>query len=143
MVGIPQEFEIINELSVKNKVEKHIFIHGYLNDFDMIELVQSCDIFVLLSEAQKDGDIEGFGIAILEANYLGLPAIGSLGCGIKDAIEENINGKLINPNNANELLSAINDIINAYDQYSSNAIKKVKDCSWSNVAKQYIKVIKN
>ena len=48
------------------------------------------------SSPTATGDVEGFGIAILEANALGIPAIGALGCGIEDAIENYSSGILIN-----------------------------------------------
>ena len=141
IVGLPHDEGKIKKLAIQHNVEQNIFIHGKLDDGDMIKLLQSCDIFILLSENQDDGDVEGFGIAILEANYLGLPAIGSLGCGIEDAIEDTINGKLINPRNQNELLSAINEIIHSYKKYSKNAIKKVQYSTWSHVAKKYLRLL--
>ena len=41
------------------------------------------DIFIMMSEMTESGDVEGFGIAIIEANSLGLPSIGTLGSVLK------------------------------------------------------------
>jgi len=141
IVGLPHDDGKIKKLAIQHNVEQNIFIHGELNDAEMIKLLQSCDIFVLLSENQDSGDVEGFGIAILEANFLGLPAIGALGCGIEDAIEDGNNGKLINPFDQNELLSAINEITYLYSQYSKRAMKKVQNSTWEHIAKKYCKLL--
>jgi len=143
IVGLPHDEGEIKKLAIQHNVEQNIFIHGKLDDVDMIKLLQSCDIFILLSENQDDGDVEGFGIAILEANYLGLPAIGSLGCGIEDAIEDGNNGKLINPFDQDELLSAINEITYLYSQYSKRAMKKVQNSTWKQVADKYLEFLNN
>ena len=45
------------------------------------------DVFVMLSSPTSTGDVEGFGIAIIEANALSLPSIGAKDCGIEDALE--------------------------------------------------------
>ena len=58
------------------------------------------DISLYLSFSASDkatdkGEGEGFGIALLEANALGIPTIGALGSGIEDAIADGVSGKLI------------------------------------------------
>ena len=56
------------------------------------------DIFVMLSEETTTGDVEGFGIAVIEANALGIPTIGTMGSGLEDAISDKITGFLVNKN---------------------------------------------
>mgnify|MGYP003346336418 CR=1 FL=1 len=62
---------------------------------------------MMLSERQPDGDIEGFGIAILEANYYGLPAIGASDCGIEDAIDEGNTGHKVPYHDAEKITTAL------------------------------------
>ena len=40
----------------------------------MVDVIYDSNIFIMLSNNLISGDVEGFGIAILEANYFGLPA---------------------------------------------------------------------
>ena len=107
-----------------------------------IELLQQADVFVMLSETTKSGDAEGFGIAILEANAIGIPAIGSLGCGIEDAIDNGVSGKLINPKDPNEFADALEEILNNYETYSQNAITWSQDFKWDKVIKLYLDILK-
>ena len=91
----------------------------------------------MLSENIENGGVEGFGIAILEANYLGLPAIGSLGCGIEDAISNGYNGKLITNDSPADLYLATRNIIENYKNYSKNSIRWAKERSWELVVEKY------
>ena len=72
------------------------------------------EIFIMMSEMTESGDVEGFGIAIIEANSLGLPSIGTLGSGIEDAIENNFSGVLVN-NNQKEVYASVKKIIESYN----------------------------
>ena len=92
----------------------------------------------MLSEKTAQGDVEGFGIAILEANSLGIPAIGSLGCGIEDAIKNGYSGKLIPHNDSRALNEAIKSIIDDYESYSENAIKWASQFDWTLIIKEYL-----
>ena len=97
----------------------------------------------MLSENLDNGDIEGYGIAILEANYLGLPAIGSKGCGIEDAICKGYSGELISNHNPQELIRALDRIMSDYERYSECAIKWAKKHSWNIISDYYINEINN
>ena len=83
MIGNPNIAGDLENLAVNLGVDDLISISGYLDDEAVIEKLLNADIFIMLSENVTSGDVEGFGISILEANYLGLPAIGSIGCGIR------------------------------------------------------------
>ena len=39
----------------------------------MVDVIYNSNIFIMLSDNLESGDVEGFSIAILEANYFGLP----------------------------------------------------------------------
>jgi len=142
MVGLPQDITRLKKLALDKNVQNKVIFHGFLDDKKMFNLLQDCDIFLLLSENQNDGDVEGFGIVILEANYLGLPCIGSIGCGIEDAIDDNINGILINPLKKIELIEALDKIIKSYNYYSYNARLFSRNKTWKNVAKSYLNLLK-
>ena len=71
----------------------------------------------MLSEETKFGDVEGFGIAVLEANHCGLPAIGSKNTGIEDAISVGFSGLVVDAKSDQEICSAIKIILNDYDQF--------------------------
>ena len=137
MIGKPYIKSDLIELATKLGVENSVKFHGYLSIDDVVEKLLSSDIFVMLSENIENGGVEGFGIAILEANYLGLPAIGSLGCGIEDAISNGYNGKLISNDSPADLYLATRNIIENYKNYSKNSIRWAKERTWELVVEKY------
>ena len=93
---------------------------------------------MFLSDQTQDGDFEGFGIAVIEANLLGLPAIGSKDSGISDAIVNNRTGFLVNQKNNDQIMEAIQSIIKDYNNFSKNAKQHALKYSWENVIDRYI-----
>tara|TARA_R110000823_G_scaffold243818_1_gene368016 strand:+ start:38201 stop:39289 length:1089 start_codon:yes stop_codon:yes gene_type:complete len=143
IVGIPTDRDRLEKLALNLGVEEAVVFFGKVSEEEKIELLQQADVFVMLSETTKSGDAEGFGIAILEANALGIPAIGSLGCGIEDAIDDGVSGKLINPKDPNQLADALEEILNNYEPYSQKAKKWSQDFTWEKVIKSYLKILEN
>ena len=66
---------------------------------------------MFLSDQTEDGDFEGFGIAVIEANLLGIPAIGSKDSGISDAIVDNHTGFLVNQKDNDQIMGSIQIIL--------------------------------
>ena len=92
----------------------------------------------MLSDHTPDGDFEGFGIAIIEANAYGIPAIGSKNSGIEDAIVDGVTGLLIESSNTSELLESIKKIDQEYNKFSARAKDHSKNLSWNKVIHRYL-----
>lgn len=141
MVGINDRKQGIDSLIETLSLKDHVRFHGVLSDGELEVLFKSSDIFIMLSENQSDGDVEGFGIAIIEANYFGMPAIGSFGCGIEQAIKDGFNGRLVWPNEPEKIGAALEEVLSNYPTYSTNALRWAKDHGWPHVIKKYLDVI--
>ena len=141
IVGIPTRQERLEKLALDLGVEKAVVFYGKVSEEEKLRLLEQADIFVMLSENTKDGDVEGFGIAILEANALGIPAIGALGCGIEDAIADGVSGRLINNKSPQEFEEALIAILNDYQSYSERAKVWSEGFGWEKVIKDYLKIL--
>jgi phosphatidylinositol alpha-1,6-mannosyltransferase len=141
IVGIPTEKELLIDLAKLLNVMEAVAFHGMVSETNKIDLLNKASIFVMLSETTSIGDVEGFGIAILEANALGIPAIGAKSCGIEDAINDGMSGVLIDAQNPIQVLNAVKEINNSYIEYSENAKLWSNNFSWNEIIKQYLKVI--
>ena len=140
-IGIPSEAKAFTEEAKALGVEQFITFHGSMEFNRLKNKLSATDVFVMLSSETTTGDVEGFGIAILEANALGVPAIGSKGCGIEDAIKDGSSGILIDARNTEEFKEALKVIINHRTTYSVEASKWAEQHDWSNIIKQYIKLL--
>jgi phosphatidyl-myo-inositol dimannoside synthase len=138
MVGINDES--LNSLIDNYNLKNHVRIYGVLTDQELTKLFQQADIFLMLSE-NVEGDVEGFGIAIIEANFFGIPAIGSVGCGIEQAINEGYNGRLVNSQDTEEVSNAIISILSDYKAFSLQSIEWANKHLWSKKIDDYVKIL--
>jgi len=138
MVGLLDEKSKIKEEIENNHVKNCCTIHGYLEQKEMMNLIKKSHIFLMLSDHTPDGDFEGFGIAIIEANAYGIPAIGSKNSGIEDAIVDGVTGLLIESSNTSELLASIKKIDFEYNKFSARAKDHSKNLSWNKVIHRYL-----
>lgn len=140
-VGIPTDINRLQRLAEDLAVAKHVSFHGRLSDNQKNELYQQADLFVMLSEQTPSGDVEGFGIAILEANAFGLPALGSFNSGIEDAIKHEYSGLLVKPHVEDAIVQAVKKILTQHHQFQQNALDWVQAFQWKEVIKDYATII--
>tara|TARA_B100000678_G_scaffold137653_1_gene115062 strand:- start:19914 stop:21017 length:1104 start_codon:yes stop_codon:yes gene_type:complete len=141
IVGIPLTQKKLEVLAEKLGVEESVIFHGRVSERLKLKLLEQSTIFMMLSEHTSKGDVEGFGIAILEANALGIPSIGAKGCGIEDAISNYHSGILVNHQDEQGILEAINTLIANYSEYSKHAIQWTENFSWDKIIRRYLEVL--
>ncbi|WP_417289523.1 glycosyltransferase family 4 protein [Corallibacter sp.] len=141
-VGLPAIKDTLLQEAKSLGVLNHVTCHGTVSNKELKAFLKASDLFVMLSKTDKKGDVEGFGIAILEANYFGLPAIGALHCGIEDAIQEKETGHLIVYNDSKAFKHSVTEILNNKTSYSNHAKTWAEKHTWEVIISQYIDVIK-
>ncbi|MGM5470826.1 glycosyltransferase family 4 protein [Flavobacteriaceae bacterium LMO-SS05] len=140
-VGIATEAPRFMALAESLGVASHVTFHGSKTQAELKTFYETCDVFVMLSRQTKSGDVEGFGIAILEANYFGLPAIGALGSGIADAILDGNTGLLIRYDDSAAFKRAVQTILKDKDGFETRAKAWALQHDWSRIVKRYVEVI--
>ena len=99
--------DIARNLEVADKVH----FAGFVSDHDLAAYYSACDIFAMLTFLEEnEQSIEGFGIVYLEAGYFGKPVIASRVGGVVDAVKENQNGILTDPDSDVEILSGLQQL---------------------------------
>ena len=73
-------------------------------------LLNTCDIFIQ-PNIRVNGDMEGFGISVLEAGACGLPVVASRIEGLQDAIRDGENGILAESGNALDFQGKIESLL--------------------------------
>lgn len=142
IVGLPTCRSEFEQLATSLNVNDSVTFHGRLpRREDLAEAYRQAECFLILSENQSDGDVEGFGIVILEANYFGVPAVGAKGCGIDDAIESGYNGFLVDGNTPSEIAASIKEVVTQRELFSKNAVKWANDHDWNVVVEKYVDVL--
>ncbi|MFO0634222.1 MAG: glycosyltransferase family 4 protein [Nannocystaceae bacterium] len=80
-------------------------------DFDELGAwLHACDLFALMSRDHAP-DVEGFGIALLEAAACGKPALAGRSGGIVDAVQDGATGVLCAPEDPHAIAAALRELI--------------------------------
>lgn len=136
IVGVGAEKEKLYEMVVSSKLEKKIIFKNQIPNKEVFELMNKNEIFILPSIA------EGFGIVYAEAMQARCITIGTKGEGVDGFIKNGYNGFLVNPN-VEEITKLISEIFAGnYDieKITENGYKSVKELTWVNNAKAYLKL---
>jgi glycosyltransferase involved in cell wall biosynthesis len=96
-------------------LENYVRLLGKVNAQDLKLLYHAADVFVM-PNIPVEGNIEGFGIVVLEAATCGLPVVASNLEGIKDAIQNGENGLLVEPYNAEGYVTTILGLLKDEDR---------------------------
>ncbi|MEX2602696.1 MAG: glycosyltransferase family 4 protein [Gracilimonas sp.] len=143
IVGDGPEHERLNGV-VSNSPNTHkIILAGRQPDELLKHAYAAADIFIM-PNIPVSGDMEGFGIVLLEANLASTFAIASDLEGIKDVIKDGVNGFKIPVHDSKTFARKINEVLASNPgEFGKQSSKYVKEFfSWNSVADRYISYLK-
>ena len=113
----------------------NVILISNFSDNEKVDIYNHIDVFVSVSTE------ESFGIVYLEAWACKKPVIGANIGAVRSVIDNNINGFLIDPANANELALKIeelcNDPIKSWEMGLNGYNKVVQNYNWEIITKKY------
>ena len=139
------------ENAIKNtNLENRVLMLGYVPDKQRNILLNTADLF-LQPNIKVHGDMEGFGISIIEAGACRLPVLASNIEGLKDAIKDGQNGFLVQSEDTDAFIQKINELFSQGNprEIFGEKVREfvVQNYNWEYIAKLYLseieKVIKN
>jgi phosphatidylinositol alpha-1,6-mannosyltransferase len=128
----------------RNGLQNRVICIGPVNDRDRELLFCTADIFVQ-PNIRVPGDMEGFGLVVLEAAAYGMVVIASALEGLKDAIRDGRNGYLVEARNAEMFIKRImetladSDARRLFGEQARNYLREHQ--SWPHIARQYLDVL--
>jgi phosphatidylinositol alpha-1,6-mannosyltransferase len=84
----------LEDRSVAADLEANVLIHGEVDEETLLAAYQQCDVFVL-PNVEVDGDFEGFGMVLLEAQACGRAVVAGRSGGTAEAMVEDETGLLV------------------------------------------------
>jgi len=97
----------LEKLSKRLSVEDHVKLLGNIPHDRLQDETEAfyslCDLFLMISRNINDIEAEGFGLVFLEAGLSKKAAIGGNSGGIGDAVINGVTGKLVDPNDPEEV----------------------------------------
>lgn len=140
LVGSGPETGAIKQTIIDKGLENRIFMVGTVSETEKWMLLSKAHLFVQPNVRVKD-DMEGFGIAVLEANAAGLFVVASRLEGLRDAIVSGKNGYLLDPENPQVFSDSIIRLMADLSQLKVRADQAREFCKehfyWSVISRRY------
>ena len=143
--GDGPEGEAIQAAIDANQLGGRVRLLGRLGDKKLKDLYQGADLFIM-PNIPVPGDMEGFGIVMLEAAINGLPTVAARLEGIKEVITDGQNGWFVETGDVQGYLDRILRLTNNRADLASLSLSAREHVAstfgWDAVARQYLNNLK-
>lgn len=138
-IGEGPEHENLTRITSELPYKDQIILAGKQPDEVLKKAYSAADVFIM-PNIPVPGDMEGFGIVLLEANLSSTPAIAADLEGIKDVVEDGENGYKIPVKDADQFAAKVDQVLgDEYEELSKRSRNFVEEnFTWNKVAEQYI-----
>jgi phosphatidylinositol alpha-1,6-mannosyltransferase len=138
IIGDGPEYKPIHKLADDNLLSDRLFLLGQQPDEVLKQAYAAADLFVM-PNIPVEGDMEGFGVVLLEANMGGTPAIAADIEGIKDVLVQGKNGYRIPALDAEQFAQKVQAISeNQLEHFSKQTRSYIlKQFSWHRIIQRY------
>lgn len=137
--------EAIRDAIAAHGLHPRVRLLGRISNANLSRLYRGSDLFVM-PNVPVEGDMEGFGVVLLEAAQCGTPAIAARLEGIQDVIAEGENGHLVETENPEAFVAAIRRYYDDPEQLAPAARRAATYTTnrfgWSSVADTYLSVLR-
>ncbi|KKR04442.1 MAG: Glycosyltransferase, group 1 family protein [Parcubacteria group bacterium GW2011_GWC2_39_14] len=116
VVGRGPDQSRLKQLAIELGIEKQVLFYEKVGDYELPAFYDLADVFAMPCREMPDGDVEGFGIVFLEAGNYKKPVIAGRSGGAVEAVEHNVNGLLVDPQNENEIAQALISLLQNKDK---------------------------
>jgi phosphatidylinositol alpha-1,6-mannosyltransferase len=139
IVGKGEEHQILEELVAQLNLERHVKFHGNLDDGELLPCYQQCDLFALPNR-DVNGDIEGFGMVLLEAQACGKPVVAGTSGGTAETMRIPETGLVVPCDEPDKLAATVIELLSNKKQLlamgESARAWALEKFDWSKLSKQ-------
>jgi phosphatidylinositol alpha-1,6-mannosyltransferase len=128
----------------RHHVGDRVRLLGRVSEADLVRLYRGADLFIM-PNVPVEGDMEGFGIVMLEAGQCGCPVVASRLEGIQDVVTNGVNGQLVEPEDPEAFAEAIRVYCDHPERLQPDAERAATHVAhafgWRAVADQYVETL--
>lgn len=139
IVGDGEERNYLEDLVVKEGLCEHVQFLGKVDDATLLACYQHCNLFILANR-EVNGDFEGFGMVLVEAQACGKPVIAGISGGTTETMIPEVTGILVDADNLDAIAAAVIYLMNDEEKRNkmgSNATEWVRSkFDWNKLAEQ-------
>jgi len=145
LAGDGPERENIERAIERTGLQRRVRCLGKVSEKELVELYRRGQLFVM-PNIVVPGDMEGFGIVMLEAGACGLPTLAADLEGIRDVIDDGVNGWFAPSGDADAFVRRIEALLaepDALRAASARTAEYVRSTfRWDRTAERYIEVLR-
>lgn len=142
--GDGPEGEAIQSAIETAGLQDRVRLLGRLGDAELTEIYQAADLFVM-PNIPVEGDMEGFGIVMLEAAINGLPTVAARLEGIREVITDDQNGWFVESGDVAGYVERINSLDGDRDALAALSARSrdhvARTFGWDAVASHYLDAV--
>ena len=144
--GHGPEYDRIAKTIRKWGLNDRVKLLGMIPEQELLELYTKAHLLIV-PNIPVQGDMEGFGIVMLEAGTFGVPAIAARLEGIQDVITENINGHLVTSQDGDAFIKTITRYLNTPEELTELSTRTRrhtrKHFGWDAIARRYVQTMES
>jgi phosphatidyl-myo-inositol dimannoside synthase len=145
LAGEGPETDAIRDEVERGGLSHRVRLLGRISEEELAALYEGADVFVM-PNIPVSGDMEGFGVVMLEAGLSGLPTIGARLEGIAEVISDGANGSLVESGNVTEFVEGIREYLGnsaRLEAASRSAYAYTSSTfSWDTIGSEYVRVLR-
>ncbi len=142
LAGEGPERSLIERAVREEMLTERVHLLGKISDVQLKALYRGADLFVM-PNIPVSGDMEGFGIVMLEAGLNGLPSVAAEIEGIREVIKEGENGVFVASGDRLGFVSAIKRFLEDSDVLERARVRAFRytrnTFGWDTIADQYVR----
>ena len=146
MCGLPTEKKKLTALATSLGVSAHLHFLGRVANDTLVELINTCDVFLMTSRRTASGDFEGYGIAVVEAALCGKPAVVSDSGGLPEVVLPGETGFIAPEGDekatARAVLSLLSDPHRLQATGEAARQRAAREQTWAHRAREYDRVLR-
>lgn len=140
IVGEGPERPGLEALALELGMSSVVSFLGARSHYELPDIYRSADIFCLPSVVAMSGESEGLPTVLCEAAASGLACVASDVGGVREIVENDVNGIIVAPDAPDDLARAVRKLVadrNLRERMGRAGRAKVADFSWMAIAKRY------
>ena len=148
IIGAGHHRNYLKELVKYLNLQQYVIFTGFVTDSDLRDYYNLADVFIMLSQVRENFcQIEGFGIAFLEANACATPVIGGKSGGVEEAVLHGQTGSVIDPFSthdcADTLIQYLENPEFAASQGRAGRLRIERELNWNASTERMISIIES
>ncbi len=130
IIGEGEQRSSLERLITDLGLEQHVHLLGVMSQEEVRQRIQEAEIFALPSIPDRNGNMDGIPVALMEAMALGTPAISTRVSGIPELIEHQETGWMCEPKDVEGLASGLEALLedeNLRGRLAATARRRIED----------------